>query len=180
MCYYVAMKHKCIQCELEFVSYNPSPKFCSLKCKGDSQAPDIDIGKMSELYDAGMSQEEIGVSLGVSQKSIFKAMRRNKIPARIAFKRDQKGSKNDSWKGDTAGYSALHRRLYSLYGKPKQCSVCNTEDIDKHYDYANLTGNYQDVEDYAPMCRSCHWKYDKKIMNIKHMKKKLAGGKTNA
>ena len=36
----------------------------------------------------------------------------------------------------------------------------------KHYDYANLTGHYEDIDDYKPMCRSCHWRYDKKHLNF--------------
>ena len=164
--------YKCAQCGLDFKSYNKEPKFCSLKCKGDHQAPLIDINKLSEMYEAGMSQAEIGVVLGVSQKSIFKAMKRHGISARAAAKRDQRGVNNSSWKGDKAGYAAFHRRLYSKYGKPTKCTQCGTEDS-KHYDYANLTGNYQDLDDYAAMCRSCHWKYDKKILNIKHMRGKL-------
>ena len=36
---------------------------------------------------------------------------------------------------------------------------------------AYLTGRYQDMNDFAPMCRSCHWKHDSKIFNIKHMRR---------
>ena len=28
------------------------------------------------------------------------------------------------------------------------------------YDWANLTGDYADVSDFARMCRSCHRRYD--------------------
>jgi hypothetical protein len=28
------------------------------------------------------------------------------------------------------------------------------------YDWANLTGNYDDIWDFAPMCRLCHSHYD--------------------
>lgn len=50
--------------------------------------------------------------------------------------------------------------------EPKRCDVCSTEEANKHYDWANLTGKYHDVTDYKRMCRSCHWKYDGKINNI--------------
>jgi len=164
--------YKCTQCGVDFKSYSKNPRFCSLKCKGDYQAPPIDIDKINEMYIGGMSQVEIGEKLGVSQKSIFKAMKRHGIPARVAAKRDQFGENNSSWKGGEAGYAAFHRRLYAKYGKPTKCTQCGTEES-KHYDYANLTGNYQDLDDYAAMCRSCHWIYDKKILNIKHMREKL-------
>ena len=45
---------------------------------------------------------------------------------------------------------------------------------DKNYDWANLTGHYDDPNDYKRMCRSCHWKYDERIKNIKHMRKEVA------
>lgn len=167
-------KYICKQCGGFFSSYNKKPKFCSLKCKGDFQAPDIDINKLKELYYSGMTQSEVAFSLGVSQKSVFKAMRRNNITARVAAKRDQYGENNHAWKGENAGYAAFHRRLYSRLGKPSKCSECGTETA-RNYDYANLSGNYSDMNDYAPMCRSCHWKYDKKIKNIKHMRGKYDG-----
>ena len=84
------------------------------------------------------------------------------------------------WKGDDASKQAFHRRLYSRFGKPVKCTVCGTTDKLKSYDYANLSGEYGDLNDYSAMCRTCHWKYDNKILNIKHMKEKLAGGKTHA
>ncbi|WP_374709425.1 hypothetical protein [Novosphingobium capsulatum] len=117
------------------------------------------------MYAEGLTQAEIGVALGLTQKIVFNVMRRHSIRARVAAKRDQFGSSNHAWKGDLAGKSALHRRLYSRFGKPSHCSQCGTSEA-AHYDYANLTGQYEDLEDYAPMCRSCHWKYDEKILNI--------------
>ena len=160
----------CWVCGKPFTSYNPNPKFCSLKCKGDYQAPRIDIERLNKMYSEGFTQTEIANEFGVSQKSIFKAMRRNGIKSRVAYKRNQLGECNHQWKGNDASKYALHRRLYSRFGKPCKCSVCGTTTA-KHYDYANLTGNYEDLNDYAPMCRSCHWKYDNKINNIHHMRK---------
>ena len=102
-------------------------------------------------------------------------MRRSGIAARVAAKRNQIGEANHSWKGDDAGKQAFHRRLYARFGKPCACQVCGTKDPAKSYDYANLTGRYEDLEDYTPMCRSCHWRYDKKILNIKHMRRDADG-----
>ena len=159
------MDYKCIQCGASFRSYNPNPKFCSLFCKGESQAPILDIERLRVLYLGGKTQNEIAAFFEVSQKSIFKAMRRHGIKSRRAVKRDQFGEKNHQWKGGEASKYAFHRRLYSRYGKPRICGVCGTTKS-KHYDYANLTGNYQDIEDYLPMCRSCHWKFDSKHLNF--------------
>lgn len=59
----------------------------------------------------------------------------------------------------------MFRRLYATRGKPEQCERCGTTEA-AHYDYANLMGHYEDITDYAAMCRSCHWRYDGKIRNI--------------
>jgi len=161
--------YNCLNCGNAFGSYNPNPIYCSVFCKSEGQSPDVDIERLRILYIAGKTQNEIAAIFGVSQKSIFKAMKRHGIKARKAAKRSQTRENNSSWKGDEAGKQAFHRRLYARYGKPRICGVCGTTKS-SNYDYANLTGNYQDIEDYLPMCRSCHWKYDKKIMNIKHMR----------
>ena len=128
------------------------------------------VNDVANLYASGMTQQEVAAELRMTQKVVFNVMRRHGICARVAAKREQRGERNASWKGDGAGKNAFHRRLYAKYGKPSQCSKCGTTHA-RHYDYANLTGRYEDVNDYAPMCRSCHWKYDAKINNIKHMRR---------
>lgn len=117
-------------------------------------------------YSAGFSQIEIAQRYKTTQKVVWKAMKNWKINARIARKRDQNGSKNHMWKGNDAGYSAFHFRVERLKGKPRKCEVCGSVDLSKAYDWANLTGRYEDPNDYKRMCRSCHWKHDKKINNI--------------
>jgi len=92
-------------------------------------------------------------------------MKRHGLATRTAAPRDQAGEANANWKAETAGKQAFHRRLYALHGKPTKCTVCGTTESE-HYDYANLSGRYEDINDYAAMCRSCHWKYDDKITNI--------------
>ena len=134
-------------------------------------APEI-VSLVSEMYQANHTQSEIAAAIGASQKVVWNLMRRSGIAARIAAKRDQWGERNHQWSGDEAGKQALHRRLYSRFGKPCKCSKCGTEEA-KHYDYANLTGRYEDLSDYAPMCRSCHWKYDMKNNNIHSMRREV-------
>jgi hypothetical protein len=122
--------------------------------------------EIKELYESGMTQDEIAEKLGVTQKVIWRHMMNYNIPARKAAKRDQKGEKNSYWKGDNACYSAFHRRLEAAYGRPKKCAVCKTTDKNIIYDWANLTGRYEDINDYKRMCRSCHRKHDKSSANF--------------
>lgn len=123
------------------------------------------VAKVRALYESGMTQHEVAIATGLTQKVVWNLMRRSGIAARVAAKRDQYGVNNASWKGDSATRVAFHRRLYAKHGKPVQCSVCGTRTA-RVYDYANLTGKYHDLNDYAPMCRSCHSVYDGKWKNF--------------
>jgi hypothetical protein len=118
-------------------------------------------------YRAGLTQNEIAERYHTTQKVVWRAMNKFGIKARVAAKRNQTRENNDSWKGDHAGYAAFHKRMESLKGKPQKCEVCGTTDKSKTYDWANLTGRYEDPNDYKRMCRSCHWKHDGKIENIR-------------
>lgn len=134
--------------------------------------PPADEATLRQLYESGLTQKEIADRIGSTQKSVFTAMRKFGLVARVAAKRDQTGERNSSWKGDAAGTQAFHRRLYALHGKPSKCSRCGTETA-KHYYYANLTGHYENPNDYAAMCRSCHAKYDdqhRKLRAVREVK----------
>jgi lambda repressor-like predicted transcriptional regulator len=63
-------------------------------------------------------------------------------------------------KGDSAGYSAAHRRVYRLRGKALGCERCGSHEQDRRYEWANLTGNLTDPMDYESMCVPCHREYD--------------------
>ena len=156
------MKTSCEVCGTEFVSYNPNPRFCTTECKVRSQVADVDHEAIARLYRNGLSQSEVAVEIGCSQKVVFKSLKRQGVKARPAVKRDQRGARNDSWKGDDAGYQAFHRRIDALRGKPMNCEECGTSSPARIYDWANLTGRYNDPSDFKRMCRTCHRKYDNK------------------
>ena len=152
---------ECEICSREFVSYNPNPRFCSSRCKAAAQSAGVDLVEAIKLYESGMTQDEIGKRFGTTQKAIHGLFKRHGYVCRRAAKRDQYGERNHAWKGDEAGYQAMHLRVESRRGKASThvCSRCAIVIAD---DWANLSGRYSDVNDYAPMCRSCHRKYDKK------------------
>lgn len=106
-----------------------------------------------------LSQSEVGVKYNTTQKVVLTWFRKLGIKSRIAYKRNQSGKNNHSWRGDDATYSALHLRVEKERGKPCCCEVCGTTEA-KRYEWANLTGNYTDVMDYSRMCTPCHKKYD--------------------
>lgn len=132
------------------------------------------VGLVRSLYTSGSSQIEVAAACGISQRVVWRIMVRYEIPRRRAIKRDQRGPRNSSWKGDDAGYSALHLRVATERGTPSLCEHCGTTNS-KRFEWANLTGNYTDVFDYGRLCSSCHHKMDGTIKNIRaaHARKEV-------
>lgn len=77
-----------------------------------------------------------------------------------------KRSKRTYQKGDKVSYFAFHARVRTARGKPQHCEQCKTSDPTKFYDWANLTGKYEDVSDYIRLCRRCHVRKDGTWRNI--------------
>lgn len=134
--------------------------------KSEKMRLPVDEKRIKELYESGMTKAEVASEMGIGRKLVSNTMIRCGIKARKAVKRNQWGDLNHMWKGDEASINKFHTRLYRRLGKPSKCDVCLTTDKNKSYDWANLTGNYSDISDFKRMCRSCHWKYDKKILNL--------------
>ena len=71
----------------------------------------------------------------------------------------KKAEEHPRWKGDDVGYASLHEWISVNWGKAKQFDCeCGKQAID----WANITNIYDRVrENWKPMCRSCHKKFDK-------------------
>jgi hypothetical protein len=132
-----------------------------------SVVPLCSAEELRRMYcDQNMSQIEIAKHFGVSLRKVQGDIRRAGITPRVAAKRNQVGPANARWKGSDAGYQALHLRVASMRGTPSRCEDCGVEESPTGYEWANLTGNYDDVSDYRRLCRSCHRKFDRTILNI--------------
>jgi hypothetical protein len=67
------------------------------------------------------------------------------------------GLDHHAWKGDDAKYSSLHTRVWIRKGKAAECLWgCKSGS----FEWANLTDEYANIDDYAQMCSSCHRAYD--------------------
>ena len=127
--------------------------------KSAAQRADIDESVLRRLYvDEGLTQQEAAAAMGTTQKVIWRALKRFGIPAHPQIKRNQRGALNDAWKGDDATYTALHLRVATERGKPSLCSQCGA--THGRFEWANLTGKYEDVSDYQRLCVSCHRQLD--------------------
>lgn len=123
--------------------------------------PPAPKGVIERLYtQEGMTFKEVADHIGCTVKRVQTAMRRFGIKARPAIPRNQAAERNGNWKGAKAGYQAKHLRVQRLRGRPRMCQVCGTTDPVLWYDWANLTGDYDNPTDYKRMCRSCHRHYD--------------------
>lgn len=124
---------------------------------------------IGHYHGEGMTQVEIARKYGIGEMTVWRCMRLWGIIRRKAIPRKpRRGAANPQWKGDDASYSAFHYRIQKLKGKPKRCEQCRTTDPKLSYDWANLTGRYEDPNDYKRMCRSCHIKFDRGRAKKKH------------
>lgn len=72
------------------------------------------------------------------------------------------GKAGRTWKrGGAVSYFQYHNRVRTKRGQPQHCERCQTTDPTKSYDWANLTGKFDDVSDYIRLCRSCHRRHDR-------------------
>src|SRR5574343_640247 len=126
-----------------------------------------DMQQMVALYESGMTQVEVADAMNLTQKVVWRCLRDARVICRRAAPRNQKGENNNNWKPDGVTYAAFHYRMKALLGRPKMCEVCGTTEEKRTYDWANLTGKYDDPSDYKRMCRSCHWIFDQKHTNFK-------------
>lgn len=78
-----------------------------------------------------------------------------------------KGEESRAWKGDEAGYFALHDWLRKNKPRVDCCEWCGDN---KKLQLANVTGRYtRDFNDYQWFCVKCHSQYDLKVHNLKEM-----------
>lgn len=76
------------------------------------------------------------------------------------------GNSNPNWKGNKAGYRALHYWVERQLGKAKSCVQCGLSEIPKgfkrYFGWANKSHRYErDIKDWMQLCMPCHKNYDK-------------------
>lgn len=88
------------------------------------------------------------------------SFKKGSIPWNKGVKGLLTGKESHHWKGNNVVYTTYHHRVVVARGKPDKCTQKNCSGITQFYEWANLTGKYEDINDYKKMCRSCHRKYD--------------------
>ena len=66
------------------------------------------------------------------------------------------------WKGDLAGYTAIHIWLYEQIGKANKCENLDCLKLpSSRFEYASISGECKrDVSDYIQLCTRCHRRFD--------------------
>lgn len=77
----------------------------------------------------------------------------------------QVGEVPHNWKGDEAGYCALHDWVTrcSCRAGDHACSECGHDGAEDRLEWANLSHEYRrDLADWIVLCRRCHIAYDRR------------------
>lgn len=114
------------------------------------------------MYQAGMTVAEIRkcAPRGYRVQTILERYLAERRPA---ARREQTGDRNHMWKGSEARYQALHLRVQKARGKPSLCAACDRSDSEVRYEWANLTGRYDELNDYVRLCVPCHRRTDQRM-----------------
>lgn len=71
---------------------------------------------------------------------------------------DLVGENNPTWKGDEAGYAAIHNWVRRRKPKPQLCEKCK---VKPPQELSNISQQYKrDVEDFWWLCKTCHAEFD--------------------
>lgn len=90
---------------------------------------------------------------------------------------NQKNENNRNWKGNKAGYKAIHLWVRAHLPQPELCVKCHKN---KSREVANLDGKYtRDLKTWIWLCRSCHLRMDNVAQKAWATKKQKKKGKNN-
>lgn len=179
----------CVECTSSFRTRSLIAQTCSPKCRAIMRerrtpskgvppkvyAPEL-VADVGDLYSTGMTIDAVAAKVGSTRKVVSRLMSRHGIPAQRAVPRNTGAERNVHWKGDEAGYQALHLRVSKARGKPSVCESCGKDDPQAKYEWSNRTGNYQDTADYWRLCVPCHQSFDAARRAETGMRTSLIGG----
>jgi NUMOD3 motif len=95
-----------------------------------------------------------------TKKKIRNANKGKRYSIETEFKKGENaGDKSKNWKGDDAGYFALHDWVRTHKPKVRGCEKCNKEE---KLEIANIKNHHYTrmLDDYQWLCRSCHRQLD--------------------
>ena len=112
----------------------------------------------------------LGAKLSEAAKEKIRTARSKQIIDPLIYKINglkNREAKHFAWKGDKAGYRALHSWVSVRLGTPQKCEFCGLNglpaDKKRYFQWANRSRAYKrDLTDWIRLCVPCHLTYDKK------------------
>jgi len=133
---WIGGKPNCIECGIKLDGYKAK------RCRKCNQK-----GETSPNWKGGKS---IIFCIDCGGKVFYRKAKR----CRKCFAISIRGEKNHLWKGDNAGYNAIHEWVRKNKPKPKLCPSCKKI---HPKDLANISGKYKrNINDFEWLCRKCH------------------------
>ena len=123
--------------------------------KGQTNSGSFKKGNIPWNKEGGFYSAETRKRMSDAKKG-KKLTKETKEKLRLAHK----GEINYLWKGENAGYYALHAWVSRWLGKANHCSNDPTHKAkDNRFHWANISGEYKrDLTDWKQLCPSCHKK----------------------
>lgn len=152
----------CKYCGKKFTNKYIKRKYCSLKCYHKSLIGIESKKKTGIIYKCDECKKKFYLPKWRirNSKNFFCSLKCLNI-----FQKDKNTGKNNPNYKFNVTYQAAHNRVRRERGKPIFCEHCKTKNINKRYEWANVSGNYGDINDYIRLCKSCHNIYDNKKNN---------------
>jgi hypothetical protein len=133
---------------------------------GKIRAKSIKKDDLNNLYYKNkMSQKDMAGFYGVSLRCIQYQLSKHNIKSKTKGRRNQRGLNHNLWRTNPS-YRTIHKRVELYRGKPNYCDECKTTDYNKKYDWANISGNYLNVDDFRRLCVKCHKKEHPRDKNM--------------
>ena len=122
--------------------------------KGYTQSPEH-IRKRTEKFKGIDFEQKFGKEKAQQVKANISKGRKGKLQGKD---NPMFGEKGWNWKGDKAGYAAIHIWVRKNKPMPNCCEDCKKE---TNLELANISGEYRrDIEDYKYLCPKCHFEFD--------------------
>ena len=116
-------------------------------------------------YESGKLLKEIAERYGVVISAVYYALKRAGVPRRTRPASNTSLATVRTSKAISNTYQRAHYKVRKIRGKPSLCEQCGTTTA-KRFDWANISGNYDDPSDYIRLCKKCHYKHDGALVNV--------------
>lgn len=131
--------------------WRETSKYCSRKCMQEIN-PGLLVARTKPVWNKGTK--------GVVKPNSGSFRKGQRVSPSTEFKKGQTANeKNTNWKGEQAGYTAIHSWIKRRKPLTGVCLWCRSK---RYTELANLDYEYtRDLDTWAELCAPCHKTYDR-------------------